>query len=118
MTANTTQYQVVEKLGLSYSNTYGLHKFLDGIPETAGKWTTKHLVFDDAPDQEHIIRMRDPLDAIKSLWGDPALAKHLVYAPRKIFSNANKDNRIYSEMWSGKWWNAVQVSLHVGFSYS
>jgi Plavaka transposase len=106
--------QVVEKLGLSYSNTFGLHKFIDAIPNrVVGDWKTLQLVFNDSPKQEHIIRMRDPLEAIHSLWGDPTLAKYLVYAPKRIFSDENRENRIYSEMWSGKWWNDTQVRCHI-----
>ena len=53
------------------------------------------------------------MEAIKSLLGDPAHTNEIVYAPRKIFSSQARDNRIYTEMWTGKWWHAVQVSLAV-----
>ncbi|THU92521.1 hypothetical protein K435DRAFT_671964, partial [Dendrothele bispora CBS 962.96] len=45
--------------------------------------------------------------------GDPAFADHLVYKPSRMFTNSskNKESRIYSEMWTGKWWWAVQVSF-------
>lgn len=87
-----------------------MHQILDNIPDRAGKWQTRYLTFKDQPDQTFIIRHRNIIESIASLWGDPAFAKHLVYAPSKIFSNSEKTNRIYSEMWSGKWWNAIQVS--------
>lgn len=70
------------------------------------------LRFPDVPDELYLLRMRNPVEAIRGLWGDPALAKHLVYRPRKIFANATKANRIYSEMWSGNWWYAAQVCKH------
>jgi Plavaka transposase len=88
---------VVEKLGLSYSNIYGLHKLIDGIPERYGMWKTYSLLFKDSP-QEYIVRMRDPVEAIKCLWRDTTLTKHMVYVPKKVFSDANKENRIFSEM--------------------
>ncbi|KAJ3486481.1 hypothetical protein NLJ89_g11806 [Agrocybe chaxingu] len=77
---------VVEKLGLSFKNIHS--------PFT--------------------IRYRNPLEAIKSLWGDPGLASHLVYRPRKIFSHSSQENRIYTEMWTGQWWHAVQSQLPDG----
>ena len=43
--------------------------------------------------------------------GNPAHAKDIVYRPRKIFKNASKTTRIYNEMWTGEWWNTVQVRL-------
>jgi hypothetical protein len=36
-------------------------------------------------------------------------AEHVVYRPKKIFSDASKSKRIYNEMWTGDWWNTVQV---------
>ena len=75
---------------------------MDQIPDRAGSWYTKRLRFNDRPDEVFVVRHRDPIEAIHSLWGDPALSEHLVYRPKKIFSNANKDNRIYNEMWTEK----------------
>lgn len=103
-----------EKLGLSYHNIRGMHKLVDSIPERA-EWHSRHLSFKDRPDDKHLIQFRNPLDAIRSLWGDPAHAKNLVYAPRKIFSDANRRNRIYTEMWTGKWWHAIQVRYSLWF---
>jgi hypothetical protein len=110
---------VKESLGLSYNNIWGLHQKLDQVPERAGTWTTKQLSFGDRPGDTHLIRMRDPIQAIRSLLGNPAHAKHVVYAPRKVWSDANKKNRIFSEMWTGQWWHVVQVgTLTVIFGVS
>ncbi|KAI5893113.1 uncharacterized protein SCHCODRAFT_02498405, partial [Schizophyllum commune H4-8] len=94
---------VCESLGLSFHNTRSLHQNLDEIPLRAGSWSTKILRFRDRPDDAHLIRMRDPVEAVRSLWGDPTLAKHLVYRPQKIFDSAKRDNRFFSEMWTGDW---------------
>ena len=83
---------------------------VDRLPDRAGIWYTKHLSFKDRPANQFTIRHRDPKAVLASLMGDPALAEHLVYRPRKIFTNQDKDMRIYSEMWTGKWWHAAQVS--------
>ncbi|KAJ7097473.1 hypothetical protein C8R44DRAFT_643642 [Mycena epipterygia] len=101
---------VCEKLGLSYTNIRGLHQIVDNIPECAGSWTTKTLSFPDHPHEKYLIRYRDPLTAIHTLLGNPAHAKDIVYVP-KVFSDSERDNRIYNEMWTGKWWAGVQVGL-------
>jgi hypothetical protein len=87
---------------------------VDSIPDRA-RWKTCHLSFKDRLDEKYRIQYRDPIEAIKSLWGDPAFAQHLVYAPKRVFSDANKKNRIYSEMWTGTWWGAVQVCIDLCF---
>ena len=84
---------------------------VDQIPEKAGKWKEKAIWFKDTPEHRHIVHHRDVLEGIKSLWGDPNLSKHLVYAPKRIFSHKGSRNRIYNEMWTGRWWHAVQVRL-------
>ncbi|KAE9387634.1 hypothetical protein BT96DRAFT_960358 [Gymnopus androsaceus JB14] len=99
---------VIEKLGLSYHNVRGLHKCVDSIRPKAGDWKVRCLRFKDCPDEEFILRHRNILDVIKSLWGDPLLAQHLVYRPKSIFKDAEKKQRTYSEMWSSKWWQFMQ----------
>jgi len=102
---------VVEQLGLSFHNIRALHKKLDAMPEKAGEWKTKHLVFRDRPEERFIVRHRDPIEAIKSLWKDPEISPQIVVAPQKVFSNKKQDNRIFSEMWTGTWWHAIQVNI-------
>lgn len=86
-------------------------KCIDEIPERCGKWRTKQLSFRDKPGEHFTVYHRDPVEAIKALWGDPAFAEHLVYKPGKLFHGAEQteNNRIYSEMWTTGFWNAVQV---------
>jgi hypothetical protein len=84
---------------------------VDAIPERCGPWYTKRLTFKDRPDEHFTIKYRDPVEAIKGLWGDPAFANDLVYKPAKLFRGKRRteEERIYSEMWTGSFWNAAQV---------
>ncbi|KAJ6494341.1 hypothetical protein C8R45DRAFT_1135107 [Mycena sanguinolenta] len=102
---------VREKLGLLYTNIRGLHRIVDSIPDRAGVWTSKTLSFPDRPTEKYLVRYRDPLTAIRALLGH---AKDIVYVPKKVFSDAEQENRVYNEMWTGKWWTAVQTKLPVG----
>lgn len=105
-----TQPQVAEKLNLSFHNTRGMHQILEEIPARA-TWKTCHLSFPDRPEEKHMIQFRDPLEAIRTLLGNPAHARDIVYKPKKVFSDGTKEKRVYSEMWTGKWWHSIQVSL-------
>jgi hypothetical protein len=97
-----------------YTSIRGLNQIVDSIPERAGIWTSKTLSFPDRPTEKYLIRYRDPLDAIRALLGNPAHAKDIVYVPKKVFSDSQRDNHIYNEMWTGKWWTVIQVSLISG----
>ncbi|KIY61165.1 hypothetical protein CYLTODRAFT_384796 [Cylindrobasidium torrendii FP15055 ss-10] len=106
---------VKERLGLSYHNTTGLHQRLNGIPLRAGEWMSKQIYFTDKPDGEPFVLLhRDILDAIRALWGKPELADRIVFKPKQMFSDAEKENRIYTEMWTGEWWWIVQDLLPEG----
>jgi hypothetical protein len=84
------------------------------MPERAGEWKTENLTFKDFPDLVYTVRHRDPVEAIRSLWGDPELSQHIVYKPKKVFSDATQIRRVFGEMWTGQWWNAVQVRIRCG----
>ncbi|KAF8814830.1 hypothetical protein BYT27DRAFT_7056438, partial [Phlegmacium glaucopus] len=92
-----------ERLGLSYHNMRSLYQKIDSIPDRAGEWMTRQLVFRDQPEDKYTIRYRDPLEAIKSLWKNPGHARDLVFAPKKVYSDVSWQKCIYSEMWTGKW---------------
>jgi Plavaka transposase len=82
------------------------------MPEKAGEWKTRQLSFSDTEDKIFFIRHRNPISAIKSLWQDVQLSPEMRYAGQKIFSDRTQQNRIFSEMWTGKWWHVVQVSFY------
>lgn len=102
-----------ERLGVSFRNSQEMLSTVDQIPERCGPWVTKHLSFIDSPNEYFTIRHRNPVEALRGLWGDPAFAKHLVYKPAKMFHNADqrRRDRIYNEMWTGSLWNTIQVGL-------
>ncbi|KAL1750485.1 hypothetical protein FB107DRAFT_279580, partial [Schizophyllum commune] len=82
--------EVMDRLGISFKNYHALNEKLAEIPERAGKWFTRALSLRDQPDEVYILRARDPVEAIRSLWGDPTLAEHLVFRPKKIFADATQ----------------------------
>ena len=61
------------------------------------------------------LALQVPLEAIKALLGDPALAEHIVYKPKHIFTNASEEKWVYNEMWTGTWWEETQVSTELVF---
>jgi hypothetical protein len=103
-------FKVKEKLGLSYNNIRGLHQIVDTSIPSRAIWQHKYLSFADTPNEKHLIQFRNPIQAIESLLSNPAHAKSMVFAPKKIYTSKAKKSRIYNEMWTGRWWNAVQVS--------
>ncbi|KAF5365822.1 hypothetical protein D9757_014439 [Collybiopsis confluens] len=108
--------QIQEKLGLSYANSAAMLQYIDAIPNRCGVWYTKELSFRDCPDDRFTVHHRDPIQAIKALWGDPAFVEHLVYRPGKLFygKKQTENYRMFSEMWTTGFWNAVQSAIPDG----
>ncbi|KAI0055241.1 hypothetical protein BV25DRAFT_1774451, partial [Artomyces pyxidatus] len=96
------------RMKLSYGTMKGLLKKVDELPARA-VWKSKNVWFQDRPDDMHLIQYRDPLEAIQALLGNPAHKDQIVYRPSKVFTSRDKKDRVYHEMWSGKWWWAMQV---------
>ncbi|EPS92722.1 hypothetical protein FOMPIDRAFT_1056616, partial [Fomitopsis schrenkii] len=102
-----------DKLGLSYHNTRALLQRVDSLPERA-EWEEHWVSFKDRPGEKHLVQFRNIIQAIRALLGNPQHADKIVYRPRRLFRDASRQQRIYSEMWTGQWWHAVQSLLPVG----
>ena len=100
-------------------NSRSMLQKVDLIPERCGTWYTKRLSFKDRPNEYFTVRHRDPIEAIKGLWGDPAFAQDLVYKPAKLFRGTKQmeEERMFSEMWTGGLWNAAQVRTKYAFFF-
>lgn len=83
------------------------------MPDRAGKWKKKTLRFRDQSEDTYVIRYRNSLEAVKTLLGDPRYRDDIVYKPTTLFKKGStkEEDQIYSEFWTGKWWNDVQVEF-------
>ncbi|KAF5343781.1 hypothetical protein D9757_014804 [Collybiopsis confluens] len=108
----------LKKTGRSTSHTCLRNGRLARVFDRASADTLSWEEFEiaDHPEEHFIVHHRDPVEAIKALWGDPSLANHLVYKPAKLFygDEQKEENRMFSEMWTGSFWNAVQNAIPEG----
>jgi hypothetical protein len=52
---------------------------------------------------------RNPLDAIQTLLDRPSLHNHLEFVPRRVYTDKDRNERIYNEIMTGDWAWRVQV---------
>jgi hypothetical protein len=97
-----------EKLGLSYHNSQELDKIIDSLPKRPKFKRDEIQVADEIFEVYH----RNIVECIQALYGDPAFADHMAFAPEK-HSIEQGDNvfRMYHEMHTGKWWWETQVYI-------
>jgi hypothetical protein len=60
--------------------------------------------------EEHELWIRDPVECICELIGNPAFHEYMGYAPEKAYVDKYGRNQRYDEMWTGDWWWTTQVS--------
>ena len=95
---------------------------IDALPNTPG-WTCE--VFEisgdlvDARDasgermltEEVELWRRDPVECIKELIGNPAFKDHMRFKPERVFTDANRKNQKFDNMWTCEWWWDTQVRI-------
>ena len=90
---------------------------VDCIETQAGTWMAKSLSFGTDNLEQYLLYHQDPVCAIQSLWGDPVLSEYLVYCPMRAYTSEERNIRIYNKMWTGNWWQLVQVSYAINTSF-
>jgi hypothetical protein len=53
------------------------------------------------------------VEAVKSLWKDPQLSPEMAFTGQKIFSDKMMKNRIFTEIYTAKWWHILQVKIYL-----
>ena len=100
-------YQLHETLGLSYTTPGQLNRLIDSLP-SRGKF--KRDLVEIGGERLEVFH-RDILECIQELFGKPELAPVMKFAPEKHFADEDKTVRIYSDLYTGRWWWATQVCL-------
>jgi hypothetical protein len=102
---------VKEKLGLSYNNSRSLNQVINKLLALA-EWNLHNLTLDDSEMTESIeLWCRDLTDALKSLWGSPALFQFMKFVPKKQYTNSTMKKCLYNKMNTGNWWWKKQASV-------
>ena len=52
---------------------------------------------------------RDIIQCIRALFCDPDLAPYLIMAPERHYTDEDKEEMVYHDMYTGKWWWFTQV---------
>jgi hypothetical protein len=53
--------------------------------------------------------MKDTMEALQYILGDPRLASEMKWSPEKLYNSEN--HRVYSELWTADWWWRTQVCV-------
>lgn len=94
-------------------------KKVDSLPTGPG-WKCKIVTAHGnltTPDKKTVLTedvelwLRDPVECIKELVGNPAFKDHMSYIPEQVFEDPEGETRVFDEMWTGNWWWDTQVRI-------
>ncbi|KAF7288146.1 hypothetical protein HMN09_01423800 [Mycena chlorophos] len=104
----------------SFHNNHAFLKKVDALP-TGPDWTCHVLtITGDKLDEtgqrmteEVELWIRDPVECIREIIGNPAFKEHTAYAPERVYScnPASEDDRILDESWTADEWHRLQERL-------
>lgn len=101
----------------SFRNSRALLSKIDALP-TGPKWEVVELLV-EGPGVNNDGKMVtetvelwlcDPVECVRELFSNPAFKEDINYKPQKVYTDGSRTERVYSEMWTGKWWWKMQVS--------
>lgn len=90
----------------SFRSSHMLRKIVDSMDESLGKdsWTTGRVELATGPTR---FLYRNPVEVIGYLFRQQAFARHMVYAPQKVYNSEGE--RVISDMHTADWWWETQV---------
>ncbi|EIW80284.1 hypothetical protein CONPUDRAFT_57860 [Coniophora puteana RWD-64-598 SS2] len=109
----------------SFGSAHTWMKHIDQLP-TGPEWKCVRISADatnvqvvseedeDEDDEVFELWMRDPVDAVQELIGNPALKEHIAYAPERVYADAEGKERRFDEMWTADWWWQTQEKIPTG----
>ena len=97
--------QVVNKLRLSFSSTKELNDVIDRALPGCPTFETHRVVSGETLE----LHFQNILACIQCIYGDPEFAQDLAITPECHYTDQEQMDHIFSEMYTGDWWWAVQV---------
>ncbi|KAK7461710.1 hypothetical protein VKT23_008136 [Stygiomarasmius scandens] len=100
---------VAEALALSYQNSKQLNHIIDhGLPTRRPAFTRQEVVI---AGKAYDFYVRDVLDCIKALYGNPDHTQYLAFTPERHYADADHTMRLYHDLNTGKWWWDMQKAI-------
>ena len=103
----------------SYDSNRNFLKKIDALPTQVATWTWDIITSEGdrrnedgelMPDEQLELWLRDPIECLRELMGNPMFKDVLKYAPEKAYLDEEGNLRVYDEMWLVDWWWEIQVS--------
>jgi len=92
-----------------WKDSWALLQDIDVLP-SGPAWSTVRIPLKGLYHYILFVFIRNPVEVVRNLIGNPLLKDFLHYAPQRVWTSSEMDNRIFDEMWTGERWWRMQVS--------
>ena len=115
----TEQQQTRNRTQPSYNSNRNFLKKIDALPTQVATWTWDTIASEGdwrnkdgklMPPEQLELWLRDPIECLRELMGNPMFKDVLKYAPEKAYLDEDGNLHVYDEMWLPDWWWEIQVS--------
>jgi len=80
------------------------------MPYPGPRWMTRTIIPPQGTVSQPIeLFYRDPMEAVRHLLSRPDFTEHMDFIPKRVYTDSDESERLYSEMSTGDWWWRVQV---------
>ncbi|KAH7904195.1 Zn-finger domain-containing protein [Hygrophoropsis aurantiaca] len=105
----------------SFHNSRAFLQKVDQLP-TGPQWSCKKVSVsgdrrgdnDEMMSEEVDLWLRDPVECLKELIGNPSFRDCMAYAPERVYADPAGQVRIFDDMWTADWWWETQSKLPEG----
>ncbi|KAI0665395.1 hypothetical protein C8Q78DRAFT_986640 [Trametes maxima] len=106
-------------MGLSFRSSHLFYKKVDALPRGATTWKRKVLeavgdvLGEDGKPKVEVVElwMRDVVDCIRELMGNPAYCDSIRYRPERQYADAEGKTRVYRNIHTADWWWNLQLQM-------
>ncbi|KAH8979276.1 hypothetical protein EDB86DRAFT_2814758 [Lactarius hatsudake] len=104
----------VQRLNPTFTSAHALRSLIESLPNPP-RWYCDRMVI-EGYETEHPIYFywRDALSVIEYIFGNPVFASYMQYDPQRLWTDASRTERIYSEYMTGDFAWQSQVHLPDG----
>ncbi|KAI0054653.1 hypothetical protein BV25DRAFT_1873302 [Artomyces pyxidatus] len=99
---------VRDNLDLPYRTAQDLNEIIDKKLPARPAFKREYVVVGG---EKYPLYYRDPMECIKALYGDPEFTPYLTFAPQRHYVDEDQTMRLYSDMYTGKWWWRTQAAI-------
>ncbi|KAI0048603.1 hypothetical protein FA95DRAFT_1490591 [Auriscalpium vulgare] len=99
---------VQDRLGLSFKSSKELNKIVDNSLPAVPEFTCEEI---EVAGETYEVFLRDALECIKLLYGNPEFLPHMTFAPERHYADEDLTIPLYHQMHTGRWWWRTQKAL-------